>query len=942
MVDFHKIAKHWQKKWEEHKLFEVDSDSSKKKFFVTYPYPYVNGYLHVGHTYTLMRVEAMARYKRMRGFNVLFPQAWHATGSPIDTAAKRIRDGEEKQINILKQMGFKDEEIATFKEPTHWVKVFGKAAKEDFKALGTSVDWRRTFVTTDLNPRYSKFIQWQFIKLQSKKFVQQGEHPVVWCPKENTPVGDHARSEGEGETPEQMVLIKFKIGDTILPAATYRPETTFGVTNMWLNPELDYIEASVDDETWLIAEPALIKLKDQKHKVVEKRKISGKEFVGKTCINPLTKQEVPILPATFVSPETGTGVVMSVPSHAPFDFVALRDLQQNPSEFGVTEALVKDIKPISLIQVEGYGEHPAVEAVEKLKIKTQNDEVKIEEATGDVYKKEFHKGKLKAITGKYKGLSIKDAKDKIIEDFTKQGFASTLYDLMNPVLCRCLARCHVKIVDNQWFMKYSDEKWKQKTMKALQECKLYPEKVRPQFQYVVDWLRDWACTREFGLGTKLPWDDKWIIESLSDSTIYMAYYTIAHLLEEVPVEKCTELLFDYIFLSKGNLLDLHLEKKLVETMKSEFEYWYPVDYRNSGKDLVQNHLTFYIFNHTAIFPEQYWPKGIGVNGFVSIQKMKMSKSKGIFKTMRELLKAFSPDVTRITILSNAEELADVDWDPDFANNIKTRLEWLYNFCIDNYDKETEVPERSIDRWMESQLNTCIKESTYAMEETMFRTALNKGFFDLQRHFKWYLRRTAGKYNKQVVNDVLEAQLKVLAPFTPHLCEEIWSKIGKTEFISAEKWPEVDESKINPSLDSSEKVISQAINDIANVIKLAKVAKPEQIKLFVADDWKHEFLEQIKKQLEATRNPGEIIKALMQTDLKKHGQVITKQIPKIVKNPGIIPEVKSHQEAEYQFLIDSKEFLEKEHGCEVEIINEKDSEEAKAKQAMPGKPAILVK
>ncbi len=942
MVEFNKIAEHWQKKWAEHKLFEADADPSKKKFFLTFPYPYINGYTHVGHTYTLMRNEALARFKRMQGFNVLFPQAWHATGSPIDTAAKRVAEGEENQINSLKLMGFSDAEIQKFKEPEHWIKVFSQSWTEDFKAFGISVDWRRNFITTDLNPRYSKFIQWQFIKLQSKKLVQQGEHPVVWCPKENTPVGDHARSEGEGVTPEQMVLIKFKLGDLILPAATYRPETTFGVTNMWLNPDMDYIEATVDDETWLIAEPALIKLKDQKHAVEEKRRVAGKTLIGKNCINPVTKNQVPILPAPFVSPETGTGVVMSVPSHAPYDYIALRDIQQKPTEAGVTEALVKDIKPISLIAVEGYGEHPAVEVVERMNIKNQQEEVKLEEATTEVYKKEFHKGKLKAITGKYKGLSIRDAKEKIIEDFTKHKQATLLYDLMNPVICRCLAPCHVKIVDNQWFLTYSDKIWKQKTMKALQECKLYPEKIRPQFQYVIDWLRDWACTREFGLGTKLPWDENWVIESLSDSTIYMAYYTIAHLLEEVPVEKCTELLFDYIFLNKGNLTDLHLDKKTVVDMKTEFEYWYPVDYRNSAKDLVQNHLAFYLFNHTAIFPEQYWPKGIGVNGYVNVQKMKMSKSKGNFKTMRDLVKAFSPDVTRITILANAEELADVDWDPDFAFNIKARLEWLYQFCLDNYNKETEAPMRAIDKWMESQLHSCIKEATAAMEQTLFRTALNKGFFDLQRHLKWYLRRTAGEYNTQLISDIIEAQLKMLAPFTPHLCEEIWSKLSKTTFIAVESWPAADESKINPSLASAEQAISQAMADIASVIKLAKVKKPEKITLFVAEDWKHDLFAAVKEQLEQTRNPGDIIKTLMQTDLKQHGQVITKLVPKVVKNPGMIPEVKSHQEAEYQFLADSKAFFAAECGCELDIINEQDSKEAKAKQALPGKPAILVK
>ena len=126
-------------------------------------------------------------------------------------------------------------------------------------------------------------------------------------------------------------------------------------------------------------------------------------------------------------------------------------------------------------------------------------DAKLEEATGEVYKKEFHTGKLKQNTGKYAGKTIQGAKPEIIADFTAEKKAIVLYELINPVVCRCLTRCHVKIVENQWFLKYGDSAWKQQAMKCLQTMKLYPEKVRTQFEYVIDWLRDWACTREFGM-----------------------------------------------------------------------------------------------------------------------------------------------------------------------------------------------------------------------------------------------------------------------------------------------------------------------------------------------------------------------------------------------------------------------------------------------------------
>ncbi|HLF55168.1 MAG TPA: leucine--tRNA ligase [Candidatus Nanoarchaeia archaeon] len=937
-LDFHKIARRWQRRWKSQRVFESDADAGKPKFLLTTPYPYVNGLLHIGHTYTYMRVEAFSRFKRMRGFNVLFPFAFHATGSPIDTAAKRVAENEEKQIQTLKLMGFSDEQIPAFKEPVHWIKTFSKEAEKDLNNYGMSIDWRRAFITTDLNPRYSKFIKWQFNTLKKKGRVIKGIHPVVWCPKESAPIGDHARSEGEGEVPEEMIVLKFKTGGHVLPCATFRPETVYGVTNIWVNPELTYVEADVDGEHWMVSEPCLQKLRDQKHNVAEIRKITGKEIVGAKVTNPVTGTVVPVFPASFVTADTGTGIVMSVPSHAPFDWMALKELQDQ------NYAGAKEIRPISLISGEGISEHFAIETCKRLNVKNTKDP-KVEEATQEVYKKEFHSGKLNEKTGKYAGKSIQDAKKEIKIDFVKENKAIVLLELINPVVCRCLARCHVKIVDNQWFLKYSDADWKQEAMKCLQGMKLYPEKIRPQFEYVVDWLRDWACTREVGLGTSLPWDKKWKIESLSDSTIYNAFYTITHLLKKVKLGKVNDKLFDYLFLGVGNRDELGIDNKLLEEMRHEFTYWYPVDFRNSGKDLVQNHLSFYIFNHTGVFPEQYWPRGIGVNGYVSIQKQKMSKSKGIFKTLRDVLSAFGPDLVRVTILSTGEELNDVDWDPDLAETMRSRFEQWFDFALSNYADNHEPAHseqlREIDKWMEHQLNSIIKDVTNAMELTLFRTAVMRGFFDLQRYLKWYIRRTAGKVNRKIISNVIDAQTLMLQPFTPHLCEEIWFKLEKPGLIVNEKWPEFDESKINPQIEQAEALMERVLEDVSQVLRLSKVERPLLITLFVAQDWKVKLFRKLKELLASTRDIGQIMKSVM-ADFKEHAQDVAPLVQKIVKDPSKLSQSVEHQEVEYQNLLDAVAFLKQVFNCPIEIVREQESTEAKAKQALPGKPAILVK
>ena len=111
MLDTHTMEKKWQQRWEEAKLFEADAQPEIKKFFGTFPYPYINAFPHIGHLYTIMRVEALARYKKLQGYNVLFPQGWHATGSPIIAAAKRVKEREEKQIKIMKDMGISEKEF---------------------------------------------------------------------------------------------------------------------------------------------------------------------------------------------------------------------------------------------------------------------------------------------------------------------------------------------------------------------------------------------------------------------------------------------------------------------------------------------------------------------------------------------------------------------------------------------------------------------------------------------------------------------------------------------------------------------------------------------------------------------------------------------------------------------------------------------------------------
>ncbi|MDP3027308.1 MAG: class I tRNA ligase family protein, partial [Nanoarchaeota archaeon] len=125
-INLKSIENKWQKKWQESKIFEPEPIKNKPKFFCTFPYPYVNGYSHLGHLYTIAKMDVFARYKRMKGYNVLFPQAWHCTGSPIVSAAQRVKENEPKQVKILEDMGFSKAEIKKFATPEYWIEYFPK------------------------------------------------------------------------------------------------------------------------------------------------------------------------------------------------------------------------------------------------------------------------------------------------------------------------------------------------------------------------------------------------------------------------------------------------------------------------------------------------------------------------------------------------------------------------------------------------------------------------------------------------------------------------------------------------------------------------------------------------------------------------------------------------------------------------------------------------
>jgi len=949
-VDLKRIEEKWIDRWEEAGLFEADPEPGREKFFLTFPFPYMNGPLHIGHAFTSTKCDVQARFRRMQGYNVLFPWAWHLTGEPIAGAASRVRSGDEEQIRIFRTIdGVPEEEIERFGDPEYIARYYIRESKSAVRRLGHSIDWRREFHTTSLHPHFNRFIQWQYETLREKGFVKKGTHPVIWCPRCRSPTGDHDRLQGEGASTVEFTLLKFALDGAFLPAATLRPETLFGVVNMWLNPDAEYVRLRLGSEEWIVSREAARKLSEQKGDVEVVGELNGRELIGRECRHPLSGSDVLILPASFVDPDNSTGVVMSVPSHAPYDWIALKDLVENPSvvaEYGISESRLRGIAPVSLIRTQGLGEHPAIDICEKMGIRDQSDP-RLEEATEIIYREEFYKGVLKENTGRYAGMKVSEVKKPLVAELEELGVADRMFETTEKVVCRCTSPCVVKIVKDQWFLTYSDEKWKELARDAIKSMLILPEEARMSFLNTIDWLEDKACARRTGMGTPLPWDEEWIVETLSDSTVYMAFYTIAKHVNagKVPVESLTKEVFDYIFYGRGRVSSLAkehgIEESVLRELREEFTYFMPVDFRNSAKELIPNHLTFYVFQHCALFPRELWPRAIAVNGMISIEGMKMSKSKGNFVTLKQVLDAYGSDTTRAALLYTAEGMRDPDWREKLALDMRSRLQAFHNLAMEIIGLEEDpVGERSLaDRWLLSRMQRHIANATASYESDRTRTAFQTAFFDVYRDVRWYLR--TGKPRRSVLMEALDIWVRLLAPVVPALAEEIWEAMGRKGFVSTAPWPDVREELVDAEAEAIHSLVQSTLEDVESILSVTKL-KPRRVVLYTAEPWKWRVMEIVGRS--GSRDMGRLMAEVAGDELARaHVKEASRFVELLLKErykPGEVVRLD-----ELRALQEFRGLFEGELGCRVEVYRADDASApdpmGKAGKALPLKPAIYV-
>ena len=794
-----------------------------------------------------------------------------------------------RQYHILAKMVPDLNEIPKFTDATYWLHYFPPIGRDHLQNFGSNIDWRRSFITTNVNPYYDQFITWQFYTLQSlQNKILFGKRNNVYSIVDQQVCADHDRSEGEGVGPQEYVLIKLRVAElnkadgdggetrnyyTIPQArhvklqqlqakyptipiyfvpATLRPETMYGQTNCFVLPDGTYQAVRVTNAA---DEPEIFIMSARSARGLSCQTITnhpqqyyygtgsssfgtieclenfdGHELLGVPIHAPLSVYDVVYtLPLLTISMNKGTGVVTSVPSDAPDDYVALCALQEKAefrNKYDITEEMVLPFKVVPIIEIPGYGTTSAVFMCEKLKITSFNEKAKLQEAKDETYLKGFNFGVM--IYGPHASTKVSDAKPIIKQEMILNNQACLYFEPESRVVSRTNDECVVASTD-QWYLAYGDEPWSQSVKEHVQDparFNAYDPAALSRYEYTIDWLKEWACTRQFGLGTLLPWDDQWVIESLSDSTIYMAYYTIAHILQGpdningdvnqsphgIDPKDCTTQVFDYIFRNVDLPADYEcrIPMELMNQMRTEFRYWYPMNLRVSAKDLIPNHLTMALFNHAAIWEKEpeLWPKGYYCNGHVLVDAEKMSKSKGNFLMLNDTIEQYSADATRFACADAGDSLDDANFSRETADNAILSLvnedTWIYETIVQQQSTNDDASDlrhgdstthNLMDAVLWNEINRCISATATAYATMQFKEGLKQAWFtmlNVRSEYRTYCKDSKITMHYEVLKRWAECITILICPICPHWSEMVWKKLGKKGFAVKAKWPIAEE------------------------------------------------------------------------------------------------------------------------------------------------------
>ena len=941
------IERKWQKVWKDGKVFEPKVDASKEKFFGTNAYPYANSSLHIGHGRTFITTDILFRHQRVLGKNVFYPMGFHITGTPVLAVADSIARGDEKQLKMSTEAVreyVKDEKkvseiVRGFTDPKNIASFFSSKIEETFDAIGLSVDWSKQFTTGD--PGYQRFISWQFRKLEEVGVLTQGKYPILYSYLDENAVGEDDIKDGDTDkvAVQEMTYILFELvdeKDTFVAVATLRPDALFGTTNLWLNPELTLTRVRVGKQTWIVTKEAVVKLTHQFDDVEVLQNFSSKELLDKKAIVPLMNYEVPFAQAKFIDPFHGSGMVYASPAGSPHDYLGLAEAKAA----GVIDTGVAVINIVTTKDKKGNviaydGECPAHAIIKKYGI-TKSDDPKLETIKQELYKEEHYGGVLNENCGEWAGIPIKHAKEKIQQALAERSLGGILYEPSRRAVTRAGHPVIVANLQGQWFLDYSADTTKKKAYELFDHLHYLPENMSHAQKGYLEWVQKRPCARKRGIGTPLPQDPDWVIEALSDSTIYQLYYVVAGYINSgvIKPEELTDDVFNYIFTNGPEPTNTTIAKKVYTQLREDVAYWKSFDLRYTNPPHMSNHLSFLIYHYALIIPKELWPISIAVGGLLIRDGQKISKSKGNGLPLIKVGDEFGVDLCRLYMAVGTSYDSEFDFRDEDIMQLKKKFERWKELCF--VAKEQSLPSyesfTDLDRWLVSRFYRRVAEHFDAMKELKIREAYIAILYEFLNELQYHMRRTSEEVTTKVLRFILEDYITLMTPVVPHVCEELYDGVG-TGLASFSVYTTDTQNYLVE--EGNEGITQELLSSVIRTKERKNMSKLQKVTIIQAPNSKFALFDALKETLDHTRDFKVILPKLKERfadDMK----FITKFVPKTLGD-GL--HYYSDKATEKTYLDSVSSFLEKEFGCSVEIVDG-DSFETNT-TPLPGRPSIQI-
>jgi len=735
----------WQQRWEADGLYESNIDETRKKYYALTMLPYPSGDLHIGHWYAISPSDARARFKRMNGYNVLFPMGFDAFGLPAENAAIKR--------NI---------------HPKTWTYANIERMRKQFKSMGAMFDWRREIISSD--EKYYRWTQWFFLQLFKKGLAYRKMSPVDWCPNCNTTLAreqvwgedrhcercgtpvikknlaqwffritnyadELIRYEGIdwpervrvlqtnwiGKSEGALVTFKTEAGDE-MEIFTTRPDTLWGVTFMVLAPEHPLVEKLTTPEQRAEVEQYIL---DASRQTDIQREAADKEktgvFTGGYAINPVNGEKIPVWIADYVLMTYGTGAIMAVPAHDQRDFEFAR-------KFGLPVKIVIRPQGISILE-------------------SEDDMAMAVPASGTMVN-----------SGPLTGTPGDQSFARAIDYIKKQGVgkAATNYRLRDWLISR----------QRYWGSPIP--------MIHCSKCGAVPV---PEDQ----------------LPVTLPEDVEWKPTGESPLKLHPTWRFVTCPKCGGKAERETDTMDTFMCSSWYHLRYLSPDYDKGPFDPKEYDYWMPVDTYTGGIEHANMHLIYTRFFHKAM-------RDIGVTegnepmlqlrnqGMVlGEDSEKMSKSRGNVVAPDDLVKSYGADTLRAYLMFFARWDMGGPWSSGGIDGVARWLRRVWSVVLEPCAKGS--PSETSVKTLRRKVHQTLKAVTRDFEEFEFNTIVS-GLMELSNEMA---SLKASLYSTPAWDEAVEIYVKMLAPVAPHISEEIWEKMGKPYSIHTSNWPKVDEA-----------------------------------------------------------------------------------------------------------------------------------------------------